>query len=1798
MVRALIIIRELWMEKSATAGYPPILVLSYKNMAIDRFLVDLVKAEPRTLTSNKLIRIGGSCKDPRLAQFSERNVFHSDAQVAASRFTVEKLNKLRISLLSSLSGTVASFLSYYHLMFGDLDAKARSKAANEATEFLMLCIAKKHLFAVVEGQTETPGAGKPDGVMEALRFLETDENRRPHSDLKRLVERPSGSSFVAVLSECSTQCQNSHWGDILLMWLSGKRPLPRCAFRKEQDGLSACDSLAISHEIPFCDDHRCQGQGSAICVAPCASAISNFCLGHCCQFETCILERLPGKQKYCIRHACKRCIELDIVASLGSERPPRNVCYEHHICTLPSCLRLCAHGEIYCEEHKVVKCLASTKKGAPCKGQPMSRYKPYCRDHVHLAQSFCVETGGSDNDESDSDAHSDSDSDNSGSAPTRTPALIARPNVQQNCMARTTRGHVCKGSALPGLQYCYDHEPPSRNTSVVDLALSNEFGSSTALPNMGITEPLLEGVNNKKVDHFEMDEDVVSVSSKCSAASEVVQDKETTPLFTEADELEFDLEEGENLQHLREVFEVGDDESISSSSKTSDEGGNFDGQDNKSASSFYSSTSELIRCDPNSWTWDMPINERWKECQRLMGEIRDSMNDSLIKIKQVLVVARSDLQQAKMRAKARLYESKSVIGGTMVGCIARLESIRATRPFAVVVEEASEVLEPLLFSCLSGSTLKLEMIGDHRQLQPSVMSRYDFELCNKINVSMFQRLIEAPSGHDIPSTVLSVQRRMRKNICDLTRRYYEDVVEIEDHEVCGHQLLGQKLPQSVAKPFIGLTFATGGREVPGICPHVFLWTHDGKQGRARVGISRINDEEAERATAIAVYLVACGVPRSCTAVLSPYKGQLLLIRDKMLKQRLLSRDPSDEDVCRVSTVDRFQGDEEDVIICSLVVDEHSKTGFVKLQNRMVVLLSRARLGLYILANSGFLGNQVPSHWKNTLELLGSPGSDDAIHVLKDADVLTGTRSGLELPICCPIHRNVSYRAKNALEVKLGFCAVVCQDQLPCGHHCSLPCHWPNAMHNKLCYVKLDSPCQAHLMSVTCHQAFRNAVNIPSGTDYTNIMSFYKCPSKVSFRLPCNHTISLSCWEETVIISGSRSMPVCNQASPIPYTFAGCGHNIPVTCSQFFQYSDRSTLVRCEEEREFEPPCGHRKRMKCWKTLEYESGVQMYSCSEQVSETLPRCGHRHTVSCNRAQQFLKWTGKCCQEVGKIFEGETYGAHDGICSKNTEIVRKCLHNITLRCNEAFSQISSLPSCRAKLKSTNPTCGHPCVMACVDLKGLEKICIPIVNDIFREGQIPPLPNPYTPALAACTEMVKIHRFCGHVENIHCSQIRKPLRGCQSTVLSRSAICGHEVEVFCRLTGDFEKEIWAADTFFDLCSLSKLPQKAICYRDLSSISVETKTAFGKCEKERAIELKCGHMKIVKCSTIGNFFSSRMSDCIKCTIPVTVRLPCGHDAVSICCEVSDFDAADCQKITCSKLRSQECWNFLICHRRLQVPCSFTGKVACSSNSQWTCSATGSGHCFNIPLCSIGEPRNCPGCSTVRLQSTIQNPSIVPDPDLTPLVSDLLPECILPLRMDASKWADVEMKLLRQYEADISSTTEWDAPIFEYRKVACIRQLKGRNQSMDSFDPRIFAKASSMHGIITKLLTKPNLLKFAEKAEGKAVTLLLGYASVVRTKVLDVALPNGAKKRSAIVQSVFHEQFTSMLYFDKSCECLILWDPFPIVAQYRLTLSRDQLIHFADTVNNLPQQNFGPCEITYNPPPDDAMVVTSEDWCK
>lgn len=133
-------IRDLWKQSSRSLGTRPILVLSYKNHAIDEFLVDLVQAERAHLSRDKLIRIGGQCKDQRLAQFSERAAYQSDLEVKTKKDNLEKLTFLRDSINATIRGEVSTFLSHRQQYISQGDPKSRYKIAVCATEKLMVCI--------------------------------------------------------------------------------------------------------------------------------------------------------------------------------------------------------------------------------------------------------------------------------------------------------------------------------------------------------------------------------------------------------------------------------------------------------------------------------------------------------------------------------------------------------------------------------------------------------------------------------------------------------------------------------------------------------------------------------------------------------------------------------------------------------------------------------------------------------------------------------------------------------------------------------------------------------------------------------------------------------------------------------------------------------------------------------------------------------------------------------------------------------------------------------------------------------------------------------------------------------------------------------------------------------------------------------------------------------------------------------------------------------------------------------------------------------------------------------------------------------------------------------------------------------------------------------------------------------------------------------------------------------------------------------------------------------------------------
>jgi helicase required for RNAi-mediated heterochromatin assembly 1 len=376
-----------------------------------------------------------------------------------------------------------------------------------------------------------------------------------------------------------------------------------------------------------------------------------------------------------------------------------------------------------------------------------------------------------------------------------------------------------------------------------------------------------------------------------------------------------------------------------------------------------------------------------------------------------------------------------VIGCTTTGLSKYRGLLSALQPRILLIEEAAETLEGTVIAGMFDSLDRLILVGDHKQLQAH---------CNVqalevdpyfLNTSMFERLV----NNGIPYTMLNEQRRMisdiRKLLCIEPDPFY---VGLHDHP--------SVLDRQINRPAVP---GMGGRDV-------FFFHHNWPESRNQ-DFSMVNHDEAEMIAGFFNYLVLNGTPIEKITVLSFYNGQ---------KKRILSQLKSHDSFkgqghrFNVHTVDSFQGEENDVILLSLVrSNTYLGVGFLESQNRLVVALSRARRGLYLFGN--------------VVTLIGDESSKDSItgvgrvplwgpltHYMikqKQLDIDGG------LPLTCQKHNNTVIINEAAdFSAISGGCTIKCGGRLPCGHDCTYFCH-PFLHEDIICRV----PC-ARLVPVCGH----------------------------------------------------------------------------------------------------------------------------------------------------------------------------------------------------------------------------------------------------------------------------------------------------------------------------------------------------------------------------------------------------------------------------------------------------------------------------------------------------------------------------------------------------------------------------------------------------------------------------------------------------------------------------------------------------------------------------------------------------------
>ena len=304
----------------------------------------------------------------------------------------------------------------------------------------------------------------------------------------------------------------------------------------------------------------------------------------------------------------------------------------------------------------------------------------------------------------------------------------------------------------------------------------------------------------------------------------------------------------------------------------------------------------------------LPIRDRWRLYrlwrQRLVIDQRKQLQICQLEFEEALA---SDKEVTTMEEYNVLREAR-VIGMTTT-CAARYRPIlQKICPKIVLVEEAAEVLEAHIITSLTKGCQHLILIGDHQQLRPTP-TVYELAKKYKLDVSLFERMVNV----GIQSERLSVQHRMRPEIAALMKHIYKD---LENHE-------------SVEKY----------EDIKGMKKNMFFINH-----------SHVNEHEAQFLVALCRYLLQQGYSSNQITLLTTYTGQMFAIREclEAVKSEELEH-------VRLTTVDNFQGEESDIILLSLVrSNKDEKVGFIKVENRACVALSRAKKGFYCIGNFALL----------------------------------------------------------------------------------------------------------------------------------------------------------------------------------------------------------------------------------------------------------------------------------------------------------------------------------------------------------------------------------------------------------------------------------------------------------------------------------------------------------------------------------------------------------------------------------------------------------------------------------------------------------------------------------------------------------------------------------------------------------------------------------------------------------------------------------------------------------------------------
>ncbi|EAY18031.1 hypothetical protein TVAG_113750 [Trichomonas vaginalis G3] len=637
------------------------------------------------------------------------------------------------------------------------------------------------------------------------------------------------------------------------------------------------------------------------------------------------------------------------------------------------------------------------------------------------------------------------------------------------------------------------------------------------------------------------------------------------------------------------------------------------------------------------------MRDFFKHLLTVITNKRDAMVNQMDSVSQEL-----DLQRNK--AVGMLYSQFRVVGLTASYATMHRVAIERSGCEFMIIEEAGELTEATSASFLGASIKHLLMIGDFQQLRPKVEYeiREDKNTSFAYDISMFERLVRAEgkvNGKDLFK--LTVQRRMHPEISQIIRENFcPDIIDApntNNNEICPG--LQNRVNFILSKEFVETGLATSR--------------------------SKINDNEANYVVALVFFFLCRGITPDKIVVITLYKGQAKLIKQKLKKEYETKRNTGGFDEfdpflgteytindIYVQCVDNYQGEENDVVI---VATTRSETiGFVKAKNRALVTLSRAKNYLIVLGNEQLLKDEDSGIWPEIINRCESRCEESCLPGIF---------------ISCPHDQKILSTPELLWEYRFGNCFVKEKINLPCGHTimkqcCApiLPCQQPCKHKCRKCGNEcghICSQCQKNghppcekKTNYTCPnghttKVFCSQIEDDSGTSI--------CEAPCGCTLPCGHKCTLPCKHNSQLTPHH-----CDAI--VDYVCDVCLRSQKVPCGTKHCTLDCMDIL----------PCGHKCQAKCG---------QPHVCNRNCEYVFP-CGHQCKCKCSDSsydhQHFVCKQCIAYEEPNSRFNCQVCGR----MSMNRKPIESCEHRCNIKCKECDTTCNALAGERCIF-----CCQHDC-------------------------------------------------------------------------------------------------------------------------------------------------------------------------------------------------------------------------------------------------------------------------------------------------------------------------------------------------------------------------------------------------------------------------------------------------------------------------------------------------------------------------